>query len=702
MGHYEDWSKTILFLLRKMWWNFNRKKRRWLADTNVPPWRQQPVNPILFAVYRSWIARVTKQRPAIDVIAPSGDTEAIESAELAQSLVEDWHVRLKQAAKDKQMLAWVFATGGSWRRVIWDPQGGRIEPRTAFVDVPDPNAPGQYTEKEVAADENGDPYLLPDGTVDFARVPEMIQEGEIADHNENRFCVRLNPEAESVEDATEMFVVRLVPKQRAATIFGIDPTDIDSSIDDQLEMYADLHSAAAANPDDSILGTALGVGQEESKGDQCLVLEYYSKQDSAAGFPEGRHWIQIGRTPVTGEAALPEGFWPPLVPCQDTIVAGQLEPIGVGPQVVPLNERFNYVDGKILEHEVTMAMGGKWIVHPEDKNLKITSDPAQVIASKGYAHSHPPVQAEMQALPEQIYAERDRIFELVKFVSGINDIGAGEKPEGVSSGRAFLVLQEAVDSIIMPTLLSFENCKEEVARRMLVLAQRYYSEERTMKVKGERGKWTVKSFKGSDLIEGLDVRVVTGSSFPWSKSARTDVVLSVLTALPELANDDNGMPSAEKVARMLEQGGVGVFEAENDPDTLEVEREHGLFEAYDPDKGILALPQLALWQNHTKHLELHYRFVKTSYMRIAKWHPLAQKAFLEHMLATASAVQRIVESMVPQTDPATQPGAGGAGAGGGAKAGINNPGTPSGKAKAKAGDQKLTPADRASAGQTAA
>ena len=701
MGHYEDWSKAILFLLRKMWWNFNRKKRRWETDTNVPPWRQQPVNPILFAVYRSWIARVTKQRPAIDVIPPSGDTDATESADLAQSLVEDWHVRLKQAAKDKQMLSWVFTTGGSWRRVIWDPQGGRIMPRTALVDVEDPAAVGGYTEKEVAADENGDPYQLPDGSIDLARVPEMQSEGEIVDHNENRFCVRLNPEAESVDDATEMFVVRLVPKARAATIFGIELEDIDNSIDDQLEMYADLHSSAAANPDDSILGTALGVSQEEAKGDQCLVLEYYAKQDAAAGFPEGRHWIQIGRTPVTDEVPLPEGFWPPLVPCQDTIVSGQVEPIGVGPQIVPLNERFNYVDGKILEHEVTMAMGGKWIVHPADAKLKITSDPAQVIASKGYAEGKPPVQAVMEALPEQIYAERDRIIEMIKFVSGINDIGAGEKPEGVSSGRAFLVLQEAVDSIIMPTLLSFENCKEEIARRMLVLAQRYYTEERTIKVKGERGKWTVKAFKGADLVEGLDVRVVTGSSFPWSKSARTDVVLSVLTAIPELANGDNGVPDAQKVARMLEQGGVGVFEAENDPDTQEVEREHGLFEAYDPDKGILALPQLALWQNHTKHLELHYRFVKTSYMRIAKWHPKAQQAFLEHLIESAGAVQRIVESMVPGQDP----NAGGAGGqpgdpSGKGKAGVNNPGSPA--AKPKAGDQKLTPADRAAAGQTAA
>jgi hypothetical protein len=267
MGHYEDWTKTILFMLRKMWWAFDRKKRRFAPDTNVPPWRQQPVNPILFAVYRAWIAKVTKQRPTIDVIPPSGDTDAIESAELAQSLCEDWHVRLRQAAKDKQMLSWVFATGGSWRGVVWDPQAGRVMPRVALVDVPDPAAPGGVTEREVAADEDGEPYRLPDGTPDFERVPEMIHEGEIADHNENRFCVRLNPEAESIDDATEMFVVRLVPKAQAATLFNVDANDIDTSIDDQLELYTNLHSAAASAPDDSILGTAIGVSQEEARGE---------------------------------------------------------------------------------------------------------------------------------------------------------------------------------------------------------------------------------------------------------------------------------------------------------------------------------------------------------------------------------------------------------------------------------------------------
>lgn len=697
VGHYEDWSKAILFLLRKMWWNFNRKKRRWMADSDVPAWRQQPVNPIVFAIYRAAIAKLTKQRPALDVIAPSGDSEALESAELGGSLLEDLHIKLKQAAKDKRMLSWVLCTGMSWRRIFWDPQGGRTIPRTAVVEVVDPKAPTGYTEKEVAADENGDPILdKATGQVDFAAVPQMYHEGEIADHIENRFCVRLNPECESVDDAEEMFVVRLVPKEQAATLFKIDVNDIDTSMDDQLELYADLHSSAAANPDDSILGTSLGVSQADAKGEMCLVLEYYAKQDAAQGWPEGRFWIQIGRKLVTDEVALPEGFWPPLVPCEDTPVPGQVEPIGVIPQVVPLNERYNYVDGKILEHEVTMAMGGKWIVHPDDRNLKITSDPTQVIASKGYAQGKPPIQAEIKALPAQIYEERPRLIQEAQLIAGVSGLDIGEKPVGVTSGRGFLVMQEATDSLIMPTLLSFETCKEECGRRTLVLAQRYYTEERTMKVKGERGKWMVKSFKGSDLVDGLDVRVVTGSSFPWSKSARTDVVLSILQALPELSFGDNGAPDPNKVAQMLEKGGIGVFEASSDPDQQEIEREHGLFEDYNPDEGHLALPQLAFWQNQPAHLKAHYQFVKTSYMRIAKWHPLAQEAFLEHLLETAKAVQNIVDSVSMPTAPA----GGGAAPAGGPPAGLQTEAKP--PAKPMKGDQQITRGDRAAAGQSGA
>src|SRR5207253_6625358 len=128
-----------------------------------------------------------------------------------------------------------------------------------------------------------------------------------------------------------------------------------------------------------------------------------------------------------GEAPLPNGFWPPLVPLLDTPVPGQPQALGLIPQVVPLNEQLNYIDGKIAEHNVTMAMGGIWWVHPDDKNIQITSEPGQVKVSKGYVSGKPPVQAELKPLPEAIYNERSVQQEKIQLVSGLGQLGLGQK-----------------------------------------------------------------------------------------------------------------------------------------------------------------------------------------------------------------------------------------------------------------------------------
>jgi hypothetical protein len=362
LGHYEDWSKSILFLLRKHWWNFDRKRRRYVPDADVPPWRQQPVNNLVFAVFRSLIAKLTNSGPLSKRSrrrrTPKRSSPRSSGSRHSKTCTSSSRTRPPTNASSRGSSA--PAWHGAESIGIRSPDAWCRAPQR--VDVPDPTALGGIGEKEVACDEDGEPYRLEDGSYDFDRAPEVYPEGEIGDHVENRFCVRLNPEAESIEDATEMFVVRVMPKSKAATTFDLEVEELDDSVDDMLELYTDLITASAASPDDSLLGKAMGPSQNEAKGDQCLVLEYYAKPDIQAGYPEGRHWIQVGRVPVTEEVPLPEGFWPPLVPCADTPVPGQVEPIGVIPQVVPLNERFNYVDGKILEHEVTMAMGGKWVV----------------------------------------------------------------------------------------------------------------------------------------------------------------------------------------------------------------------------------------------------------------------------------------------------------------------------------------------------
>src|SRR3954466_8089750 len=89
LGLYKLWSRCILFLLGKQWVEWEAQSRRWAPEQHVPKWRQRPVTNLVFAVYRSAIAKLTKQRPAFDVVPPrTGDSEDREAAKLGESLLQ--------------------------------------------------------------------------------------------------------------------------------------------------------------------------------------------------------------------------------------------------------------------------------------------------------------------------------------------------------------------------------------------------------------------------------------------------------------------------------------------------------------------------------------------------------------------------------------------------------------------------------------
>jgi hypothetical protein len=684
VGFYQTWTQSILYLLGKQNIRWLSSQQRWTTDTDVPAWRQQPVTNICYAVYRQLSAKMTKQKPTLEVVPPSGDSNDRESAHLAEAiLVYLWRL-LKFPSKIRRGIGWFLTTGQTYGRVHWDPEAGEMVPLSQMVEVPHPeggvDAAGapRTVDKSCPCDDDGEPIMKrgEDGAAttdpDFDAEPALVPQGEIAFDFDDTLSVRWNPEATDPEDAYECFVAKLWPRKMAAEHFNVSEDDIGGGDGDAGDraMYDDLVSSAASGAgwlgNQQLIGDLIGSSQEQALGDRVLVMEYYHDKDADAGCPEGRHWISIGRKKVwpaendpdypTGEAALPYGFWPPVVPILSTPIPGQPQAMSVIGQLVPLNEQLNILDGKIAEHNVMMAMGGKWIVHPDDKGLTIDSDPGQVIASRGYVSGHPPIQAEMKTLDAAIYQEREVILNKIRLVVAMSEAAFGTKPEGVSAGRAFLVLSEETDSVIGPDLQAFENGYEEIGRRMLVVAQRHYTEKRSIAIRGERGRWEIRQFMNTDLVDGLGVRVQAGSSFPWSKTAQLDTKMSILSQFPGLVTKPDGSVDQERFAEFLETSGSGLqsFETDEDPDLVEIEREHAMFEAYNGTSD-QTLPQIAFWQAHPKHLDGHFRFMKRDYARFLRWSMPAQMAFIAHMQETVQAVDEIAGQIAAASQP-PQPG----------------------------------------------
>lgn len=711
VGFYKTWTKAVNFLIGEHWRSkWDGTSLTWVAERDIPSWHQQPVTNLVYAVYRNAQAKLTKQKPTLEVIPPSGDSEDKEAAELSEAVLVDLWRRLKKPQKLPVAIGWLLLTGMVFLRVGWDPMAGDIRPRTVPLQRPRPNLANlpssdeddEEEDVDVAADEDGEPYQTADGQPDFDREPDMEPIGDICWDVISPLAVRFNPEATSIDDATEMYVGTLWPKNKAAKHFGLTEEELGAGDDstEQRALYEDLMSATAAGFPRSWAdrSSQWGVSKEDAIGNRILVVEYYG--DKTDECKEGRHWITAGAKKVWppsskkqaakaekkidvddedaddpfpyGEAPLPFGFWPPLVCIQDTPIPGQPTALGVIPQVVPLNEQLNTLDGKITERHIVDSMGGIWFASPEDDGLVITSEPGQVVYSKAMGRrgqAFAPYQAKLSAMPDAVYREREVITQKVMVVSSLTALDLAQKPQGVTSGRALLVTQETSDSVLLPTLIQIENGLEEGGRRELYIAQQRYSEPRTIAIEGEKGQQLYRTFMRTDLRSGHDVRVQTGSSFPWNKSAQWDTKLGLIEKLPQLVIKPDGTIDKQALARHLDAGmpGLSSFDSDEDPDLVEIQREHSQFEVYDPQNGELQLPQIAFWQNHAAHLQAHYDFMKRDYGRYARWSPAAQEAFKQHMQLTLMAIQEQVAKLMPTPQP------GGEGAEGGEDGGAPAP-----------------------------
>jgi hypothetical protein len=691
-GYAKEWTLSFLFLLKKHWWKWDTKQSRYAPERNVPRWRQRPVTNLVYAVFRSGLAKLTKQRPTFDVVPASGDTDDRNAAKLGESVLHQLWQQLKLSTTHKRTAGWLLTTGNAFLRVHWDTDAGAVAPLTTPAPHPDPEKAAQGETQDVAVDDEGEPRQTADGAIDYAAEPDQMAQGEVAVSLVSPLQIRFNPDAESPEEAEEWYIGSLWPVERAAKQFKLPAAKLITGGDDALANALDLVSAAASSSAKVDVGMATGDKSEEI-GARVLVLEYYRKP--CADYPEGRHWVQVNRTPVTDEQALPYGFWPPCVAIQDTPVPGQPWAIGLIPQIVPLNDDLNRHTGKIREHQVTMAMGGAWILDPADRALVITSEPNQKLVTKAPT-GREPKQAVPVSLPAEVYAERDTIKQDCLLVSGLNENAVGSAPDGSPSGRSLLVQQEISNSVFEPTLLALEQGFSEVGRRMLTLARKYYREDRILRTRGQSGQWEFRAFSGSDLTDGMDVQVQAGSMFPWAKSAKTGFVTDLIELLPGLVTGASGEIDTMKLARYLDIGGIGAFQPEGDADLLEVQREQAKFADFKDGMDPLTIdPQrlLGFWQDHAKHAAGHRELLKRDRGQFDQWHPLAQKNFLLHLQLTDQTLTSAVQGMQPSGAPPVAAGDGG-GPPGGPADGAGAPGAP----ETAQGDTQLTHGDMADAG----
>lgn len=620
------WIQNLLFLSGRQWWVPNRHGV--YAPMAVPEWREQPVYNLCLAYFRTFLAKATKIRPAWQVVPASTEPEDVHSSQLAEDVLEAKWIELKLGEALERAVAWTIATGNAFLYPYWNTRTGKIRRLEVEEDVPIFDSQGNLLRTEtmmVPCDENGEPYLKPDGSFDLEKDPHIVDEGDVGVRVYSPFQVRVNADAETDEDVNLFIIADVVTIRDAEQRWPDYKNRFTAEDVSEVENYEHTLATAMENPRTGLkTGTMDRRDQHLSK---VLVLHYHERPST--DYPNGRYWVCTGDHLLEEPDELPEGVWPALIHLRDVIVPGRYHGSAVLEHVVNINREYNEVNAQIKEHHNLMAKG-KWL-SPKGSGVKrgaITNMPGEVVE---YNIGFKPEQADLKSLPSSIYAERDRILNDFERISGIHKVSMGSAPPGVTAGVAFLQLQEADDTDLGPFLAMLERSVASLAGSVLRIVQERYREERLVYITGKNNRYMVRAFQGSDLTGAIDVVPVAESAFPWSKTARQSMILTLAQTMPQMFQDpETGMFDTAKFARLLPVGGLEHIAGNEDLDIQEALREEEVFS--EMMNGEEDLPQPQFWQNHSVHFQQHVRTLKSG--EFEDWPEEAKAAFIAHVKQT--------------------------------------------------------------------
>jgi hypothetical protein len=332
---------------------------------------------------------------------------------------------------------------------------------------------------------------------------------------------------------------------------------------------------------------------------------------------------------------------------------------------------------------------------------KYTSEPGLIIQYKPALGEPKPLQ--LQPIPNYVLQEVERIISDMEDLSGQHQVSRGMAPgQGVVAATAIAYLQEKDDAIISTTISSIEQTIAKMARQGLTLAVDYWDIPRIIRVAGSDRSFDSFMLKGSDIANGLDIRVEPGSALPQSKAARQAFLMDLFTA---------GAITSQQMLDMMEIGGVQTLVDRMRIDMRAAQREnlemkmltpqsiaqHNLqtMEAallgqpgtIDPQRGLPTVDPTNLntyppmvpvnkWDNHEVHISTHNNFRKGQSFKGLS--PEVKDQFEKHISIHESYVMMKMQQamfgmaqqgadpsqmgMTPemQTGPEGQPGPGGA------------------------------------------
>ncbi|MCE3277788.1 MAG: hypothetical protein K0R13_3643, partial [Propionibacteriaceae bacterium] len=317
------------------------------------------------------------------------------------------------------------------------------------------------------------------------------------------------------------------------------------SIDEVMAMPGFIRDDKHPLQPDAASFETLGSGSAKPASSNLVMVTEYLERPSAK-YEQGRRLV-IANTRVI----LPEEPYPcatygydglALHPLTFTIDPDGDRDRGMVVHMLDAQRTYNRATNQQIAW-AQLALNPQIIGPPMANKVKFTDEPGAyytVIPINGMVpqwRDVPPIPPELSQMKEEALRDMQVIA------------AADELPEGVESAKAITASVEQSRQRWQSFLMDLVDWHSSLMRHCLQLVQHYYTEPRLISIRGRHGWENIEDFRGADLRDQIDVRVLPGSIEPRTREGVERRVQWIVQTFPGHVSPEAAMAAID--------GGIG-------------------------------------------------------------------------------------------------------------------------------------------------
>jgi len=158
--------------------------------------------------------------------------------------------------------------------------------------------------------------------------------------------------------------------------------------------------------------------------------------------------------------------------------------------------------------------------------------------------------------PPEFYNQSELIQGDVEQITGVSEYQRGALPEIRRTATEAAIMQDAANARAADKLATIEGAIQQVASRMVALAQQFMTGEQVARVTGSDGVPMWITFDRDYIAGNFDYEVEAGSTAPNNESFRRQMALQMVDAMAPFASA--GVVNVERLAAHVLQFGFGI------------------------------------------------------------------------------------------------------------------------------------------------